>query len=316
MAGDFAALTQLSADAAHRDLAARRASAGVGADQPIEPGSDDRALLSALTSEMTGFAVNAERTLFGALEDEVEFEEFLSRASQISEQGEAFPNYAARLLAAFLVIAREGGNVARRVSDHRIARDLGEAVQHAMLLVVYARLIAANLTGQDANRWYGHEKRRLDTRIEQSRVPEGADTPIGDVAEVDEGALVRLEGFVESLRIEDDPAPPKFSTFFGLNDPVAGVTLKIRAHQFSLAANGLADGSYIRLNGWVRRDQSWLGAGETGIEIDRVALGELSRESWCDDVTFRMRDYFSLYLDGMSLFHTPQLLTGENQDVL
>jgi len=48
-----------------------------------------------------------------------------------------------------------------------------------------------------------------------------------------------------------------------------------------------------------------LEADETGLDIDRVSLSKLRKESWLDDVAYRMRPFFRLYQDEMSLFHTP-----------
>jgi hypothetical protein len=311
MSGDFVALSQLTATAVVQNIAQRRNAAGVADDHPLTPDDGDRDLIVLLSAEVKKFVTEGQESLFKVLENDLGPEAFLDRANSISQQGMALPGYAARLLSGYLILARQNKDASQSVLDHQIALDLSEAIQRLMLLVVYARFAIANLAGRDANLWYGHEKRRLETRAFESKVPVGQDTPLETISGVDGGQLVQLQGFVEDLRIEDDPAPPKFSTFFMLRDAVAGTTLKIRAHQFSLAANGLAIGNYIRLNGFVRRDEPWLGSGETGIDIDRLALSELRRSSWLDDVTFRMRMFFSLYLDSMSLFHTPTLLSEE-----
>ena len=75
---------------------------------------------------------------------------------------------------------------------------------------------------------------------------------------------------------------------------------------FSLINNGVRDGTYVRINGYVRRGESWL-SDPVGVDIDRVSLTQLRRGSWIDDVTYRVRHNARLYLDEMNMFFTPSV---------
>ena len=74
---------------------------------------------------------------------------------------------------------------------------------------------------------------------------------------------------------------------------------------FSLERNGLVEGACCKIRGFVRRQRGWLHEDETGLDIDRVSLSKLRKLSWLDDVAYRMRPFFRLYQDEMSLFNTP-----------
>ena len=72
---------------------------------------------------------------------------------------------------------------------------------------------------------------------------------------------------------------------------------------FSLINNGLTNGASAHLHGFLRKNEPWLT--DVGLEIDRLSLTTLRKNSWFDDVTHRMRRFYRLYIDEMNMFHTP-----------
>ena len=148
---------------------------------------------------------------------------------------------------------------------------VAEWQNRAALLRTYASFIIANTMSRDVNRWYSHEKKRVEKRQFESLVPSGICMGISTLSNssLKDGDMVQVEGIVNNLRIMDDPQPPKFSSFFELTDLSSGASVRIRAHMFSLAANGLSNGEYCRLNGFLRKGESWLDSGEPGLDVDR-----------------------------------------------
>lgn len=138
-----------------------------------------------------------------------------------------------------------------------------------------------------------------------SDVPTGTNVEIHQVNDLDSDALVEVQGRIETLTIENDPVPPKFSTFLQFRSFDGGAVVRLRAHMFNLHKNGLREGALCKIRGFVRRGQPWLGDDETGLDIDRVSLSKLRKTSWLDNVTYRMRPFFRLYQDEMNLFNTP-----------
>ena len=187
---------------------------------------------------------------------------------------------------------------------------LVEWIQRLSVVHGYLCLVRAEAATIDPGRWYSYEKRRAISRQLPSQVPSGQPNDIAAIlsSSVGNGTFVQLEGQVVGLAIEDDPSPPKFSTFFELAELPSGARIRIRAHMFSLINNGLSDGAYVRLNGFVRLNPSW--ASTVGIDIDRVSLTELRRTSWYDDLTHRVRSKVQLYQDEMNIFFTPAVGGG------
>ena len=184
---------------------------------------------------------------------------------------------------------------------------LTEMRRRAAVLQAYAAIIIANLESRDANRWLSIEKQRTASRALSTGVDRGLPLSLTQVLQdssLDPGTLVAVEGEITDLHIEDDPLPPKFSSFLSLSDRVTGLVVPVRAHMFSLSNNGVVNGAYCSLSGFLRRDEPWLSGGGVGLDIDRLSLSTLRKEHWLDDVSYRMRPYYRLYLDEMSMFFT------------
>lgn len=275
------------------------------------------ALATGPDQEADAETVTAEAAALGAMHDEVvsalfthldttdDVEGFLDLATVVGTRMTARLPVSAPVAGAYLALIHQRPAAQGTLAQHRAALDVVEHLERLQVLLAYTSLVQAELATPDRGRWYGNERRRTDARQSPSAVPSGQ--AVGAQALLDgtgaEGDLVSVEGLVGGMVIADDPAPPKFSTFLDLTDLGDGASVKVRAHMFSLANNGLQDGAFVRLRGFVRRAAPW--AAPVGLDVDRVNLTELRRQSWYDDVTARVRHHALLYPDGMNMFATP-----------
>ena len=185
-----------------------------------------------------------------------------------------------------------------------VVTTLAETDTRLRLLVAYSADVLAHSHSLEAESWWETERRRTESDF-SSKVPTGTHARLDELGGLDDDALVEVQGQVESLALEHDPVPPKFSTFVVLRAFDGGATVRLRAHMFSLQKNGLVAGACCKIRGFIRRQQSWLSEDETGLDIDRVSLSKLRKTSWLDGVAYRMRPFFRLYQDEMNLFNTP-----------
>ncbi|PRQ05042.1 hypothetical protein [Enhygromyxa salina] len=185
-----------------------------------------------------------------------------------------------------------------------VSVDLAEAGARLGLLVAYSANVLGHAHSLAAESWLARE-RKAATRDALSKVPTGVKAQIGAIGQFENDVLVEVEGRIESLSLDHDPNPPKFSSFVVLRAFGEGASVRLRAHMFSLARNGLVEGACCTIRGFIRRQQPWLEENEVGIDIDRVSLSKLRKLSWLDDVAYRMRPFFRLYQDEMNLFNTP-----------
>ncbi|KIG11772.1 hypothetical protein DB30_02550 [Enhygromyxa salina] len=185
-----------------------------------------------------------------------------------------------------------------------VALSLTEACARLGLLVAYSAHVLGHTYSLAAESFLENE-RKAAKRDAPSKVPIGVGAQLGALGGVDDDELVEVRGRIESLSLDYDPKPPKFSSFVVLRAFDSDARVRVRAHMFSLAKNGLVEGGCCVIRGFIRRQQSWLEENEVGIEIDRVSLSKLRKLSWLDDVTYRMRPFFRLYQDEMNLFNTP-----------
>ncbi|WP_321991600.1 hypothetical protein [Marispirochaeta aestuarii] len=250
----------------------------------------------------TGFEI-----LYTMLTKDADVREFRAAASNIITNVSPFTGLSAKWLGIYLYATNGTEDLSVRVEMLKSALAVAEWQNRAVLLRTYASFIVANTESRDINRWYSHEKKRVEKRRFESLIPTGVYMEIDKLSNSSlyDGDMVQIEGLVQNLRIMDDPQPPKFSSIFELTDLKSGSIVKIRAHMFSLAANGLCNGGYCRLNGFLRKNESWLDPDGIGIDVDRVSLSVLRSDSWMDDITYRMKEYYTLYLNEMNLFNTP-----------
>ena len=248
--------------------------------------------------------------LFDALRDGSSVEEFTITVQAMYQEIGPASGLIGRLLGSYLELAQDTDDLKARRTQLQLALEATEWQSRIGLLHTYGAYVRANAQSRDVNRWYAIEKKRVTTRQLASAVPQGTAVSVEQIvqdASLSVGAMFQLEGVVANLRIEDDPTPPKFSTFFELTDPVTATTVRVRAHMFSLLNNGVSDGAYCRLNGFLRKDEPWLENSIVGVDIDRVNLTQLRKESWIDDITHRMRPYYTLFFDQMNMFYTHKL---------
>lgn len=271
----------------------------------------DETTLAALTDELqelhdTGFA-----SLHDMLANNSPMAEFVDAATSIHIQATNRFELMGSVLGGYLGLVGNTQEAVDRKRQQQIGLHATERCERLFVLLAYTALIRAEAVGSDTGRWYSNERRRITTRGSGSGsgVPQGEDHGVDDLGGVEVGTLVRVEGEVRNIRIIDDPSLPKFSTLLELTDMATGARLPVRAHMFSLINNNVADGSYTRINGFVRRNEPWL-QGSVGLDIDRINLGELHREHWYDDVVYRVRDHACFYLDGMNMFFTPGFSEG------
>lgn len=174
------------------------------------------------------------------------------------------------------------------------------------LVYAYCSCIISRLHHRDAQEWIGHEVVGAKKRKSKSLVPQGKSVAIDHLC--DAGApssgLVKVVGVVSGLKVIRDPTPRKFSTVFTLSSLDLRSRVTVRAHMFKLENNGLSNGMVCEVNGRQSSGNSWAQGG-LGIDIDRVALGEQSRDSWIDDVTNRMKRFSRRYPDEMNMTFAP-----------
>ncbi|WP_129336290.1 hypothetical protein [Cellulomonas endophytica] len=277
---------------------------GVGPDRPAD--------LQVLRDEADGLRSlhdDAVGALFAHLDTEDDRDGFADLAVALAARIEARGPVAAMLVGSYLALLSRRPDVQGSLAEHRAALDVVELVERLRVVHAYSWLVRTELVGPDAGRWYSHERRRTDARTQPSLVVTGQSLAVQELVDGTgaEGDLVTVEGVVDALAIDDDPSPPKFSTFCDIVDLASGGSLRVRAHMFSLLNNGLQDGAFTRLTGFVRRSAPW--AGPVGLDVDRVDLTDLARQSWYDDMTARLRPHVLLRPDGMSMFFTPPVRT-------
>jgi hypothetical protein len=175
----------------------------------------------------------------------------------------------------------------------------------AEVLYAYCSFLEGHATNSSTS-WALSEARKARELPVATKLPRSTPVAIEQVLEgtLRKNRLYRLTGVVDNLRTAIDPAPPKFSSFLQLKSADTGAAVMVRAHMFSLANNGLADGMLCVLEGRLAADATW-SRGIPGIDVERIALDRLRRSSWTDDVVFRMRPYSKRYPDEMTIAFAP-----------
>ncbi|MDG1331202.1 MAG: hypothetical protein P8P74_02655 [Crocinitomicaceae bacterium] len=269
---------------------------------------EDTKLISELSGSLQDIHDAAYEALYNALKNDKPAEEMRALAKSYQEKLQGMFGISGAIMGPYLALISNGANGNASTSNYQEALKLSEIANRCTILYAYASYVRVALSDRSYNRWLSNEQRRTDKRAYSSGIPTGAKTSIQDLTSmgnnIADGTLVQVEGVVTSIEIKDDPAAPKFSTFVTLKDVQTNSTVLLRAHMFGLEDNGVAVGSYMRMNGFVRRNESWLAQDQTGLDFDRVPLNELAKTNWLDDVVERMRDYYPLYQDGMNTFFT------------
>ncbi|MFT5777997.1 MAG: hypothetical protein ACI837_000945 [Crocinitomicaceae bacterium] len=268
----------------------------------------DTKIVNELSASLKTIHDNAYNALYDGLKTDIAPDKMLALAKSYQEQLQNKFGIAGALVGPYLALIANGASGASPTGNYQAALELSEIVNRSTILLAYTSYLRSNLSDRNFKRWLSNEQRRTDNRTNTSAVPNGAHTSIEDVTSIGQsipdGTMVQVEGVVTSMGIKDDPVAPKFSTFVTLKDPDTNATVQLRAHMFGLADNGVSLGSYMKMNGFVRRNEPWLAQDETGLDFDRVNLGEIARTNWIDDVVERMKTYYPLYQDGMNTFFT------------
>lgn len=290
-----------------RCAAATKAKAGTLEEIELRPRTDDVAMATSFAEAAEELWQEGLREIFDALQEDAGVEALIQLSGTLHRRAHTLLDGCGRALGAFWALLPEGPVSAEDLEHARTALRLAEAVCRLSTAHAYTGFAYASLHASDASRWYGHEAKRAASRSFPSIVPTGQSIEIAQLldesAELD-GTLVEVEGSIAALEVTDDPAPPKFSSFLRLVSS-AGAEVTLRAHMFNLRQNGIAAGCYCRVRGHVRHGASWAGEGApVALDIDRVALTELRKQSWLDDLTHRVKQIYPLFPDGMNLFHT------------
>lgn len=281
-----------------------------GLDAPIAqipPQAEDVNLVKELNTTIKSIVNNTYQDIYDALKEEKSKQELLEIVTPTQAELQGLFGIAGALLGAFLALVPNENNSSSRINAYRAALELTENSNRGLVQIAYLAYLKANLSDRNFKRWFSNEQRRTDNRSFTSNVDKGQTISIGALISdpaVEVDSLVQIEGLVTAMEIRDDQNPPKFSTFVTLNDVETNESIQLRAHMFGLEDNGVSVGSYVRVNGFVRKDKHWLEADEVGLDIDRVNLGEIASQNWLDDVAERMKGYFPLYKDGMNMFFT------------
>jgi len=274
---------------------------------PIPPQVSDVNLVKELSTNIKSIVDAAYQDIYNALKNDSSKEELLELIAPYRNELQGIFGIVGALLGAFLPLIPNEVNLTMRVNAYRAALELTENTNRALVQIAYLAYLKANLSDRNFKRWLSNEQRRTDNRTFTSNVDQGEISTIATVTTdpaVAAGTLVQVEGLVTKMEIRDDQNPPKFSTFVILTDVETNESIQLRAHMFGLEDNGVSIGSYVRVNGFVRKGEHWLIGDEVGLDIDRVNLGEIAKDNWLDNVTERMKGYFPLYKDGMNMFFT------------
>ncbi len=294
-----------------RCAATTRAKAVELEEVELHPRTDDVAMASNFAEMAEGLWQDGLHEIFDALREDAGVEAVAQLLGALHQRAHTLLDGCGRVLGAFWALLPEGAISAENLEYARTALRLAEAICRSSTVHAYTAFAYASLQASDASRWYGHETKRAATRSFPSIVPEGQkvqiDQLLAESADLD-GTLVEVEGSVVALEVTNDPAPPKFSSFLRLA-AATGAEVTLRAHMFNLRQNGIATGCYCRVRAHVRHAASWAGEGSpVGLDVDRVALTELRKQSWLDDLTHRVKGIYPLFPDEMNLFHTPPIV--------
>jgi hypothetical protein len=197
-----------------------------------------------------------------------------------------------------LQAARERG-----IKTHKTCSALlkySEVIRRLFLLRAYCAVLQARRDDPDFLKSEAEAVRALPKR---SALPKGERARVQGLSERrrTNEALVELEGFVENLKVEGRRTRA-LATTFELSVPGEAATVVVRAKHYSLANNGLCDGSYCRVTGRVSNGAR----GEALIlDIDRVPLNELATKSWWERIAAATRHHMRFYRDEMNLSFVP-----------
>lgn len=267
---------------------------------PLDPETVD--WMTALAAETAAFVDDRFAGLHGTVADEETSPEVVGTlARDILDQSKPRGLVIAETLG---VLSHQGTPPELLPNLGPAALSLAQASARLQLLVAYAAHVLVNSRSLAANAWLARERASATSEL-ASHVPAGAAVGIEQLSAIELDTLVEVQGRVETLSIDHDPAPPKFSTFVQLRAFDGRAVVRVRAHMFSLEKNGLREGACCKIRGFVRRGKSWLSDDETGLDIDRVSLSSLQKHSWLDGVAYRMRPFYRLYQDEMNMFNTP-----------
>lgn len=109
-------------------------------------------------------------------------------------------------------------------------------------------------------------------------IPNGKNTEISKVGQLNDGDYVEVAGFVDSIQTGRD-SDDKLITQVRLYDPSSKSSVVTAGIYVHLRHLGLVEGAYCRVSGnW--QSQSGLNNGNPAIEIQKLPINDLSKKSW------------------------------------
>lgn len=110
----------------------------------------------------------------------------------------------------------------------------------------------------------------------EARLPDGRNTELARLPSTADGSVVEVGGFVEELVVDRDEKLVSRAT---VHDPSSDTTAVLAIAFTHLPHRGFVRGAYVRAHG-LYRASSVLNDGSPAVEIERMSLAQIARESW------------------------------------
>jgi hypothetical protein len=124
-------------------------------------------------------------------------------------------------------------------------------------------------------------------------LPHGKDIPIATLSEVEDSDFVEIEGFVTALPVSKS-SDQKLISRVELLDPSSGVSASAAILFTHLPHVGLTAGAFCGLSGTYRESSS-LCEGRPAVEIDRLSVAQISKQSWWAAFLWSAKPWFQYW---------------------
>ena len=131
----------------------------------------------------------------------------------------------------------------------------------------------------------------------KSMIPNGKDVSISSIIDNSRKygkRLVEVEGFVQNLKSKI--LKNRSKSEFELVEPWLKNKIRVYTPSSNLARLGLLNGTFCRINCFVRGDKKG-----PKLLIDKVELSKLSKKSWPDYILDRVSDYYSYHPEEINM---------------
>lgn len=159
-----------------------------------------------------------------------------------------------------------------------LAADAGGLTREGIASHAAASLIAIELSGRRLDADTSGLHSRAASLSFDVALPNGTNTELSKLNQVAEGKFVEIAGFVQvhkAIRAPDG----KLLSRIEILDPSSGALARAVAVFTHLAHAGVTPGGFCRVSGHFK-PSSDLFDGEPAVEIDRLSLADLAKESW------------------------------------